>query len=183
MSCIGKIVNEIYHSVGLAGERTQEDNGGGIDNASGVAKAYDFEKVNSLLTAKADALQITEIRIAKLVALWNGEQDRVTDDTELVKYPREFDTRGLYDEFEIGARLNLLAAPDEVRRRQMENLTRKLFPSASDKDMEVMVTALKSWPPEVPLTTGLGAKPGSTKQPGDAANAAATQKTAKELAA
>ncbi|MDL2284438.1 phage portal protein, partial [Oxalobacter sp. OttesenSCG-928-P03] len=52
---VNKIINEIYHSVGLAGERTKEDNAMGIDNSSGVAKAYDFERVNSLLISKADS--------------------------------------------------------------------------------------------------------------------------------
>jgi hypothetical protein len=46
---INKIINEIYHTVGLAGERTKQDNAMGIDNSSGVAKAYDFERVNAAL--------------------------------------------------------------------------------------------------------------------------------------
>jgi RNA polymerase sigma factor (sigma-70 family) len=49
LKVVNKIIAEIYHSVGLAGERTKDDNAQGIDNSSGVAKAYDFERVNSLL--------------------------------------------------------------------------------------------------------------------------------------
>jgi len=182
----GKSVAEIYQSVGLAAERTGDDNGGNSDTASGASKAYDFEKVNSLLTSKADALQITERRIAALVALWHGDR-RVKEDNDLVTYPREFDTRGLYDEFEIGARLSLLAAPDEVRRKQMLLLIKKLFPAASEKELKEMEKAVTDWPPEDPLLAA-GGLPG-TKSPGAGKNtsgslkAASTQKTAKELAA
>lgn len=183
LAAIGKIINEIYHSVGLSGERTKDDNGGGIDNASGVAKAYDFERVNSLLTAKAQSLQIVERRIARLVAMWEGEVEAINDDDlPLVTYPEKFDTRSLYDEFEIAARLSLLSAPDEVRRMQMQQVVDKLFPAASEEMRKKLEVALKDWPPEpVDETGGLGnpSKEGS----GDPVAAAATQKTAKEMAA
>jgi hypothetical protein len=50
---VNKIIGEIYHSVGMAGERTKQDNAMGIDNSSGVAKAYDFERMNAMLATKA----------------------------------------------------------------------------------------------------------------------------------
>lgn len=180
LAAIGKIINEIYHSVGLSAERTKEDNGGGIDNSSGVAKAYDFERTNALLQAKARALQIAETRIARLVALWEGQEDDVPD--RIVVYPEKFDTRSLYDEFEIAARLSLLAAPDEVRRMQMEQVIDKLFPGASEQERQALSKSLKGWPPELPPeTAGLG---NTSKGSGpDPVRAAATQKTAKELAA
>lgn len=178
LKAIGKLTNEIYHSIGLAGERNQDDNGGGIDNASGAAKAYDFERVNSLLTAKADALQVTEIRVARMVGRWHGQADLKNADG-LVTYPRDFDTRGLYDEFEIGARLNLLAAPDEVRRQQMRLVIKKLFPGASDKDLKAMEDSLKDWPIDPLEAEGLGLK----NNAGGPIAAAGAQKTAKELAA
>jgi hypothetical protein len=60
---INKIINEIYHTIGMAGERTKQDNAVGIDNSSGVAKAYDFERMNSLLAAKADSLENAENKL------------------------------------------------------------------------------------------------------------------------
>jgi len=179
LSAIGKIINEIYHSVGLSAERTKDDNGGGIDNASGVAKAYDFERVNSLLTAKAQSLQIVENRIVRLVAMWEGEADKLDSDTPLVTYPDKFDTRSLYDEFEIAARLSLLAAPGEVRRAQMQQVIDKMFPGASEAQRNKFTSSVTSWPPEPVDATGLGNK--STAS-GPVA-AAATQKTAKEMVA
>ena len=180
LQAISKIVGEIYHSVGLQAERTGSNSGGDQSGeASGVAKAYDFEKINSLLASKAAALELTERRINRLVGKYAGEESRVTDD--LVTYPIDFDVRGIYDEFEIAARLNLLAAPDEVRREQMRLVIRKLFPAAPKKLQEKLEAALKSWPPKIEPGLGAPATPGGKKA--DPVKAAATQKTAKELAA
>lgn len=176
LSAIGKIINEIYHSVGLAAERTKEDNGGGIDNSSGVAKAYDFERVNSLLVAKATALEVTERQLTQLVSRWH---DKAIGEQELVSYSRDFDVRSLYDEFEIGARLSLLVAPDEIRREQMRSVVKKLFPMASEELAARVETAIKEWKP-TEVSQGLGQE-GQNKA--GAVNAAGTQKTAKELAA
>jgi hypothetical protein len=149
LAVIHKIINEIYHTVGLAGERTKQDNSLGIDNSSGVAKAYDFERVNALLAAKADSLQSIENKIAALVALWNGEE--LADDQQFVTYPDDFDTRGLYDEFDIAARLALIEAPDSLRQEQMKAVIEKLFPQLS-KDIKSKILAdLKDWPPAGPL--------------------------------
>jgi hypothetical protein len=144
LKVVNKVISEIYHTVGLAGERTKEDNGGGIDNSSGVAKAYDFERANALLTSKADCLEQAENRIAYLVAKWNGD----TIDKDVVTYPDDFDTRGLYDEFEIAARLALIEAPDEVRQEQMYALIDKLFPQVKEEVLKKLKAAVKTWPPD-----------------------------------
>ena len=144
VTVINKIVGEIYHTVGLAGERTKTDNAMGSDSSSGVAKAYDFERVNALLSAKADSLEVIENKLVKLAALWSGEGKQVSDD--LVSYPDNFDTRGLYDEFDIAARLMLIDAPDAVRQEQMRMMLDKLFPQLA-KDLRAQMEAeLKDWP-------------------------------------
>lgn len=141
---ITKIITEIYHSIGMAGERTKMDNAAGIDNSSGVAKAYDFDRMNTMLKAKADRLQTAENRIIRLVMLWNG----IEFDDDLVKYSDDFDTRGLYDEFDVANRLTLLAAPDELRRYQFAKLVDKLFPNIK-ADLKAAIEAeLEDWPGE-----------------------------------
>ncbi len=147
---INKIISEIYHTVGLAGERTKQDNAMGIDNSSGVAKAFDFERVNALLAAKADSLEVVENKIVKIVAAWNGEEGKV-EDRDLVSYPDDFDTRGLYDEFDIAARLMLIEAPDEVRQEQMKSVLDKLFPQIGETLRKKLDKSLKDWPTD-PLT-------------------------------
>lgn len=149
LTAITKIINEIYHTAGLAGERTKEDNSKGIDNSSGVAKAYDFERVNSMLAAKADSLELIENKIIKFVAKWCGEE--APDDAErYVSYPDSFDVRGLYDEFEIAARLSLIEAPDVIRQIQMRQLAKKIFPQISEEDGAKIEKEIREWPPEPP---------------------------------
>jgi hypothetical protein len=125
LAVINKIISEIYNTVGLAGERTKEDNAAGIDNSSGVAKAYDFERINTLLTSKASVLQDTENKLVKFVAKWYGEDI----DVDYVKYPIDFDIRSLYDEFEVATQLGLIQATPTMRKKQMEIVVEKLFPA------------------------------------------------------
>lgn len=148
------IINEIYHSVGVAGERTKQDNAKGIDNSSGAAKAYDFQRVNSLLVTKADRLQRCERQILELVALWMGE--KLSNDTgdHLVTWPESFDVRGLMDEFSVAAELSELSAPDSVRRHQMELLIDKIFPNVSGEMRNAFDRDLAAWPPKAePVVT------------------------------
>jgi len=169
---VNKIIAEIYHSIGMAGERTKQDNAVGIDNSSGVAKAYDFERVNSLLTAKADTLERAEDDLAALAALWAGIELPTGDDGEvkdLVKYPDSFDVRSLYDEFEIADQLSLLEAPDELRREQMRGLVAKLMPRHPAAKLAEIETDIKAWPPKIELETpggAPGAKPADTGRQG-----------------
>jgi hypothetical protein len=156
LAVINKIINEIYHTVGLAGERTKQDNAVGIDNSSGVAKAYDFERVNALLAAKADSLEVIENRIAAIVAKWSGEE---IAGPELVSYPDDFDTRGLYDEFDIAARLMLISAPDAVRQEQMKSVLDKLFPQLAKELRAKMEKELKGWPVDPATLTADPNKP------------------------
>lgn len=152
LAVVNKIIGEIYHTVGLAGERTKQDNAVGIDNSSGVAKAYDFERVNALLAAKADSLEVIENKLVRLVALWNSEESKV--ESNLVSYPDDFDTRGLYDEFDIAARLMLIDAPETVRQEQMKSVLDKLFPQIGSAKRAEMEKELKDWPgtPEQSVT-------------------------------
>lgn len=144
ISTVQQIINEIYHSVGVAGERTKQDNAKGIDNSSGAAKLYDFQRVNSLLINKSSRLQRAEEMLMKLVAKWMGESEPSDD---LVSYPESFDIRGLTDEFGVAQNLQLLSAPDSVRRYQMEILIDKIFPNLSKDKLSEIATDLAKYPP------------------------------------
>ncbi|MCP1540069.1 hypothetical protein [Methylorubrum extorquens] len=143
MEVINKVIAEIYHTAGAAGERTKQDNSVGIDNSSGVAKAYDFDKLNSLLTSKAQSLQQTENKIAELVALWNGAEAPKED---LVAYPETFDVRSLFDEFTVAERLALIDAPRGIRSEQMRQVMDKLFPGIKAAVREKLEKELEDWP-------------------------------------
>lgn len=143
ITVINKIINEIYHTIGMAGERTKQDNAMGIDNSSGVAKAYDFERMNSLLTSKAASLENAENMLVELVMLWHGKPE-VKE--ELVKYPDTFDVRSLFDEFTLADRLRLIEAPESVRREQMKQVIDKLFPRLAADLRAKMEAELEEWP-------------------------------------
>lgn len=146
VSVIEKIINEIYHTVGLAGERTKQDNSKGIDNSSGAAKSKDFERVTALLSSRADALETLENRIASIVCLYAGEE-KFAKRSDLVTYPHEFSTRDLWDEFDVAMRLSLMSMPDEVMTRQSMAVVDKLWPNMATKLRDEMqkeiVTAVK----------------------------------------
>jgi hypothetical protein len=150
---INKIINEIYHSVGMAGERTKQDNAIGIDNSSGVAKAYDFERVNAMLVNKSKSLEYSENKILKIVAAWNNDKKY---DTEIKKasYPTDFNIRNLYDEFDISKKLMDISGPDIVRRTQMKNLVDKLYPQLQKAIKDDIIKQIDiDWKPVV--TTNL----------------------------
>lgn len=167
VTVINKIINEIYHSLGMGGERTKQDNAVGIDNSSGVAKAYDFERLNSLLTTKSEALENAENEIVKLVSAWNASAPPAADG-KLVKYADTFDIRSLYDEFAVAEKLELLQAPDTVRQQQMNQVVEKLFPSLKKDLKTAMLADVKNWPPDpiqqqVQLTAAMNGLPAGDK--------------------
>lgn len=161
LEVINKIISEIYHSVGMAGERTKQDNSVGIDNSSGVAKAYDFTRLDTLLANKARSLETVENKLIELVGLYHGEII-AEDERPLVKYPESFDVRGLYDEFEVASRLALIDAPDTVKREQIKVLVDKIFPRLAEKIRAAMLKEIENdWPssPESLLASGVVGKP------------------------
>jgi len=143
VTVINKIINEVYHSVGMAGERTKQDNAVGVDNSSGVAKAYDFERLNSLLTSKSQALENAENELVRLVCAWHGV---AAPKEELVKYADTFDVRSLFDEFTVAEKLLLIDAPEGLRREQMKQVVDKLFPKLAEDLKAKLADELKSWP-------------------------------------
>ena len=147
LSVINKIISEIYHSIGMAGERTKQDNSMGIDNSSGVAKAFDFDRMNAMLASKARSLELAENTLCELTDTWFGTVV-VPGSYGLVTYPDNFDVRGLYDEIDLAEQLLLIQAPDGVRQQQMLMVIDKLFtalPSALIAKMKAEVQS--SWPP------------------------------------
>lgn len=143
---INKIINEIYHTIGLAGERTKQDNAVGIDNSSGVAKAYDFERVNSLLLARSQACDTLENWIVKAVCAWRGIPYEINE-TRYVTYPTSFDVMRLVDDLVTAEALQKVSAPMELRKLQMKGLASKLFPQL-DKSMEAKIIAdIEAWDP------------------------------------
>lgn len=142
LSVINKTIAEIYQTIGLAGERTKQDNAVGIDNSSGVAKAYDFERVNSLLLSKAKRLEAVENWLVETVLLWGGETQ---PEEPYVTYPTTFDVASLGDELVTAEALQKVQAPIEVRREHMRLIIEKLLPQVTDAKWEKLMAAVDDW--------------------------------------
>lgn len=151
ITAIKQIINEIYHTVGLSGERTKQDNSMGIDNSSGVAKAFDFERVNALLSAKANSMQSFSNRLENMVRVYHGAKPEDIDDTEVnVEYSTNFDVRGLNDELAIANQFTTLSVPMEIRKVQMKAIVDKMWPMLDDAERKKIESAIDKW--EDPLT-------------------------------
>ncbi len=96
LNAIEQSINRIYQSRNLL------DTVGTVQSAStpasGVARGYDFEKLNAVLSAFADDLEQAEQQIARLVLLWDGDTTPLP--TNLVDYPDTFDTQTLLQTLE-----------------------------------------------------------------------------------
>lgn len=163
LSAMSQLINEVYHSVGLAGERTKQDNSKGIDNSSGVAKTKDFERVVALLSSKADALEVVEYKMIKIVLAWAGLKEEPKID--LVKYPIEeqFDVRTLYDEIDVGMKIRLMGLPPTIQEEQTNRLVQKLFPNLAEELLKKIREEVKEWANEPPQEEQVTA-PGSSAQ-------------------
>lgn len=139
IKAIRQIINEIYHSVGVAGERTKQDNAQGIDNSSGVAKAYDFDRINSLLSSKGKVLERFENRVLNLVLAYHGT---TYEGEKLVKYPDTYDTRGYSDELNILERMEVVTTPLELRQHQLKRVVKKLYPHLTEQEARDLESAI-----------------------------------------
>lgn len=171
LAMINKIISEIYHTVGMAGERTKQDNAVGIDNSSGVAKAYDFERMNAMLATKAKALEFCENRIVRIVKAWHSDLKDLMDVEDYVHYSRDFDVRNLSNEFDIANNLAIINGPKTLRREQMKSLVDKLYPHLAQKlKEEIRKDVEENWleEPELEAITGSATlpKPNLPKQSG-----------------
>lgn len=163
---INKIINEIYHTVGLAGERTKQDNSVGIDNSSGVAKAYDFERVNSLLLSKAQSAEHLENWVVKTIHAWEGEEYDENAVDQFVTYPTTFDVARLGDELSTAEALGKINAPIEIKRQQMHSIVDKLFPQISTELRTKLRNAVDSWSEPEPVSAGPGGNSNSRQVAG-----------------
>lgn len=140
ITSIKQIINEIYHSVGVAGERTKQDNSAGIDNSSGVAKAFDFERVNALLVSKGASLERAEAKMVELVLAWSGISN--FGGVEYVRYPENYDARGLYEEIDIAYRLEQITTPLKVKQHQLKRVIKKLYPLADEATQKELLKSV-----------------------------------------
>jgi hypothetical protein len=126
LSTIEQQVNQLYASLGLSSEVGTE-----VNEASGVSKAYDFDKLNKLLAGKADNLEQCENEIIELLAGWTN----TTIDGE-VDYPDEFDVKSLADEIRMAQELALLNISATFQKEIEKLVVAKALPKAKKEVIE-----------------------------------------------
>lgn len=123
LSMIETQTKQLYAMLGLQGETGTE-----VNEQSGVAKAYDFDKIDKLLTSKAKNLENTELEITEIWKLWMNVS---VDDIE-IQYPDEFDIKGLIEEITEAERLTEMNISSTLNKELYKNIAAKALPKAGE---------------------------------------------------
>lgn len=130
---------EIYRIAGLLGEVGRE-----VRTQSGTSKAYDFDRLNKVLSFAAGELEFAEWWAAMVASLWlslPGDESATASamSEDLVSYPDTFDITGLLEELDVGVRAEEFDYWSPTARAELrKKLLQKQFPSATDKLLEEM---------------------------------------------
>jgi hypothetical protein len=123
LTMIEKQVKQLYATFGLQGETGEETKA-----QSGVAKAYDFDKLNKLLASKADNLEKVENKLVELFGQWVN----VNGITAEISYPEEFDVKSLADEIAVAQELTLLDISQTFTKEIEKQVVLKALPKAEE---------------------------------------------------
>lgn len=126
---IERQVKQLYSTLGLQAETATETTAA----SSGVAKAYDFDKLNKLLAGKADGLEHAEKRIYEICQEWLGIKTDVT-----VEYPDEFDVKSLADEVLLAESLTLLDISKTFNKEVHKIIVQKALPKATQATIDTI---------------------------------------------
>lgn len=121
-------IRQLFGSLGMKADTAE-----GLTPQSGVSKAYDFDKLNKLLSSKARNLEVVEYEIVRLFEEWN--ETTVLDEFE-THYPEEFDIRSLSDEVILTQELALLNISKTFNTEVEKNLAHKALPRANKDKMD-----------------------------------------------
>lgn len=117
---IERQIRQLYASMGMQAETATE-----TTTQSGVAKAYDFDKLNKTLASKADNLEAAESALIEVFSAWQGVEVDVAID-----YPDEFDVKSLADEIDMAGELALLDVSRRFKAEVDKGIVLKALPKA-----------------------------------------------------
>lgn len=103
---------------------------------SGVAKAWDFERTNQLLSDFADILESTEKKVANLFQRFTGVEFEYT-----VNYPNDFSIADVQTELANAEIAKGLAFGDDFNEQVFKRVLTSYLPELSDKEFDEMVKA------------------------------------------
>jgi hypothetical protein len=124
LKAIDQGINRIYQAKNLL------DTVNGTQNtstpASGIARGYDFEKLNAGLASFADDLEKTERELATLVHRWEGVTETVS--TDWIDYPDTFDVKTLLQDLDESRQLAQSVTSPTFQQYLQHRLVQKAAP-------------------------------------------------------
>lgn len=140
-------IEEIYRITGL-----RQEIGRDVRTQSGTSKAYDFDKLNKVLSFIAQEMELQDKWQSAVTEKWlslseDSELDLAAVD-DLVQYPRNFDITGLLEEIDTTVRseeLNLHSSTAEAEQRR--RIIQKMFPGLPNNSdlMKAMMEEIDDW--------------------------------------
>jgi hypothetical protein len=128
LSMIESQTKQLYASLGLKAET-----GTDVKAESGVAKAFDFDKLDKMLANKADNLEQAEREINELFGKWTKSEPEC-----VVDYPESFNVKSLADEIALAQELALLQISETFTKEIEKMIALKALPKASDETMDTI---------------------------------------------
>lgn len=134
---IDRQVRKIYQLAKLeGGSATQEQT---AQQQTGVSKAWDFNETNTALAKKALNLEDGEMKIWKIMALWEGKKFDGT-----IKYPNEFSIQSLMDDLVEAEKSSRLALGETFDLEVRKAIQKKKFPRATEEELQKMESEAKA---------------------------------------
>lgn len=138
---IDQKVTQIYQVQNLQDTMGNSQQGQPQKAQSGVAKGWDFEKLNAGLCEYGNVMEQAEEAMALLVNLWEGETKPIEED--LIDYPESFDIKSLTDELNEFNLLTESVSSDTYRKLLEKRLVSK-GPKLEKDEMEAVKTEIEA---------------------------------------
>ncbi len=141
IQAVEKKITTIYQAKNLQDTvGSAQQNGGNVSAQSGIAKGYDFEKLNAGLAQYADDLEKADEQLAELVGLWMGETKAIAPD--LIDYPDTFDTKTLMQDLTEYAQLQINVQSPTFKKIQQKKLVKKADPKMDKANFDIVMTEI-----------------------------------------
>ncbi len=133
---IDQKVTQIYQVQNLQDTQGATQQGKPQQVQSGVAKGWDFEKLNAGLCEFGDVLEKGDEAIAALVKLWDRDETPV--EADLIDYPESFDVKSLTDELTEYNMLSSAVSSETYRKFLEKNLVKKASPKLEQAEQKTI---------------------------------------------
>jgi hypothetical protein len=140
VEAIEKAIGKIYQCKNLQDTVGNAQQGKPAAAASGIAKGYDFEKLNAGLAQYADDLEKAEEGLVELVNLWEGITEPIAPD--LIDYQDSFDVKTLMQELTEYTLLAQNVQSATFKKLQQKKIVKKADPKMEPADYDIVMAEI-----------------------------------------